>query len=88
MNMVKTEKNENRSATITWMFANNMPEKMLHFFNIYLKKKSKIQDEIIFFDVGAAEGCFLFSVIKHFQNFEDHRKTVNKKRPTYKNCVN
>ncbi len=67
---VEIKRNENRSATSSWMDHNNMPERMYHIFNIYLERKSAIQDEIVFFDVGAAEGCFTFSVIKHFKNFK------------------
>lgn len=61
-------KQEARTASKTWSPENNsFPEKMYFVFNRLLEKRSETQDEIVFFDVGAAEGCYSCGIVKNFQ---------------------
>ena len=61
-------KKESRTASKTWIDeSNKFPEKMYFVFDRFLKRKSEIQDEMVFFDVGAAEGCYSCGIIKYFQ---------------------
>jgi len=65
---IEFKKNENRIASKAWKIQDNQfPEKMYFVFSKFLERKSRIQDEIVFFDVGAAEGCYTCSVIENFE---------------------
>jgi len=59
---------ESLTACKTWTDENNnFPEKMYFVFNRFLERKSETQNKIVFFDVGAAEGCFSCGIVKYFQ---------------------
>jgi FkbM family methyltransferase len=65
---IKLIKEESREASQLWTSEiNKFPEKMYSVFNEFLKTKSEEQGEIVFFDIGAAEGCYSCDIIKHFQ---------------------
>ncbi len=65
---VELKKEENRNASKSWVNKDNsFPELMYTVFIELLKRKSEIQDNIVFFDVGAAEGCYSCSVVEYFE---------------------
>lgn len=62
--------NEMRTTSQSWIEDPfNLPEKMYEIFRDYLKRLSTRKDEIVFIDVGAAEGAYSCSVIEHFKKF-------------------
>ena len=64
---IELMKSEFREASKKWLNeSNNFPEKMFIIFERYCQKKQI--DDFVFFDVGAAEGCFSCTVIKNFKN--------------------
>jgi len=48
----------------------HVPELMYHMFFDYLHAASKNQNDIVFFDVGAAEGCYTHAITKYFDKFK------------------
>lgn len=66
---IEIKKEENRNASKSWINEySSFPEKMYVVFERLLKRKSEKQDSLVFFDVGAAEGCYSCSVVKHFNS--------------------
>jgi FkbM family methyltransferase len=61
-------KEEVESMSEAWK-AGKFPEKMLMFFQTYLKSMSNRKDNITFFDVGAAEGCYSAQIARYFDKF-------------------
>jgi FkbM family methyltransferase len=60
---VKTQECLDTSKEWRWDAANH-PEEMYQTFRKQIKGMSMILDELVFFDVGAAEGCYSCSVIE------------------------
>jgi len=66
---IEIKKKENRNASKSWMNKQgSFPEKMYVVFERLLKRKSEKQDSLVFFDVGAAEGCYSCSVVENFNS--------------------
>ena len=66
---IKLKKEENRSASSHWMEWDQMPEKMYRIFVKYVQKKAESQNHIVFFDIGAAEGCYTYPIRMYFDSF-------------------
>tara|TARA_R110002020_G_scaffold11463_1_gene43112 strand:- start:1168 stop:2052 length:885 start_codon:yes stop_codon:yes gene_type:complete len=61
---------EMRETSWKWIVdSSSLPEKMFQLFRRHVKNLSETKSELIFIDIGAAEGAFSCSVIEYFKNF-------------------